>query len=556
MQFSPPPSPPRDDVLIKSSLKHATASIESQIEQLDSDIERIKALQKLSAARLREKALEAASLALEQAQLSVQETASESWFKRAKRRAAREHLNTAQALLDKETARIDAPDVQRQRNEYVARYNAKVDVQSARLPGLREQKTTLQGTQREIEGLQQALQPAFAALDAHGWLDSSFRPRLQEIRSLVEQEAYPAASEWVNSLLFQRKPDDEFYAELASQARQLREHFYATHHGIPATGQLPTIAEASAQLAVGSMSTRFDAQIQQCALACDKWEMLTQLTQSPREFKVDALWVIYWAMLQCEQEMADYLYQADSHEDPLNGRFSQMVEHWLGRWATPCFPGFGYPQGESYVGTLQLSNTEEESRLGADIGIIVALDIGALKCQKVLLLQAKRAHQGRANIGSEKGQLSKLARRPAAGYYLFYHQTPGLTPTVPTVACAKALCELVEKSRRDPAAKSLEMDVRLTGWDWASFFTFGVCDAQSGIGEHFDDAQDALRILGDGDSGKLPKYLYVLAIDHDGIAPLLRDRLRQHYVDLSQGQASAQKDTPDQTQDFGGQRPS
>jgi hypothetical protein len=169
--------------------------------------------------------------------------------------------------------------------------------------------------------------------------------------------------------------------------------------------------------------------------------------------------------------------------------------------------------------------------VGADIGVIIALNIGGLVCRKAVLLQAKRAKDWEADVGSRKGQLPKLSKLPRGGYYLFYHESPELRfdSPVPTVSSAQALQQLVLDANKDPKATSLKLDVRASGWDWASFFSFGLCDAASDIGEPFDTIDDAMRILGSGETGELPLRLYLLAIEDEPFTLELKQRLRHQY---------------------------
>ena len=223
-----------------------------------------------------------------------------------------------------------------------------------------------------------------------------------------------------------------------------------------------------------------------------------------------------------------------AHEDILNGRFSANVENWLTRWAARRIQAFGYPSSYSYLGTLQLANTREEARTGADIGVIITLNVGGLRCRKAVLLQAKRAKQGIANVGSTKGQLLKLSKLPRAGYYLFYHESP-TTPfcPVPTVSSAELLQQRVLDMQKSPEARNLPLDVRTSGWDWASFVSFGLCNAQSDIGETFDTFQDALSIRGSGTTGHLPQYVYVVAIENEPYVLELKKKLREYYHSMT-----------------------
>lgn len=538
------------------------ARLSSMVEQLKclrSQVRTIEALTKTCEQDLREDALATALSSRRQAETARQASKSLPWWALLRRYSAWDNLRLAQKLYAQAGRAFDAPDAVRQRQVEVEAQHALVDTEKSALPTLNADIGELAKQAHAMRELLGLLAPALLALRGEGWLAPSFDSVLAQATHLAMAGDYAEAAAKVGQLQFQRVPTCEAYLDLQQQAESVRRGFYAVHHGIPATGALPSIVSGSADLAKDSLTSTCASLLASYTQPGEQWQALTLLTCSPCSFKVDVLWAFYWAMLQCEQQMAAYLEQAFSNEDPLNGRFSQMLESWLGGWFRERLPAFGYPLGESVLGTLQLSGSPEESRLGADLGIIVSLNVGGLQCRKAILLQAKRASLGVANLGSTKEQLPTLANRPGVGYYLFYHQAPNLAPTVPTVASATALRQIIEaEGKRDVKSQYIPVDVRATGWDWASFFTFGVCNAQSAIGEQFTTPEEALRILGNDETGELPKYLFVVAIDNDGYALQLRDRVRQHYQDLQVSRALSKaqrsksaRSKKDQGKDFG-----
>jgi hypothetical protein len=182
------------------------------------------------------------------------------------------------------------------------------------------------------------------------------------------------------------------------------------------------------------------------------------------------------------------------------------------------------------MGTLEIASTSEETCLGADIGLIIELNIGDLVCRKVALFQAKKSKHGVADLGSNTGQLRKLAAQTQMGFYLFYHQLlDPLRPPAPTVASARALEERAIELGKSRDATSLSLNVRKMGWDWASFVSFGLCQPNSPWGEPFNTAADALDKLGGGNPGNLPKYLHLIAIADEDHVSALSEQIRQHY---------------------------
>lgn len=450
------------------------------------------------------------------------------------------------------TLAYDEPATQAARDSQIAAHNQHVADQHAEKAKLNITLDTLTQFHRALSELSTQAAPALAAARGEGWLAADFGDKLMRIDRAIREAKFSVARECLAKLAFQRRPDAAVYARLHNQALDIRTRAYSRHHGVPITGSFPAIVEASAKLAAPNLKAACSDQLLGGLHSADQWQLLTTLAASPEHYAVDALWSIYWAMFQCQQKMADYLASAVAMEDPLNGRFSGYVEDALSGFAFQHIPLFGYPASQSYMGTLGLAGTPEESRLGADIGVIICLNIGGLVCRKAVLLQAKRAKDWAANIGSEKAQLPKLSKLPRAGYYLFYHESPDFRfdSPVPTVSSAQALQQLILDSKRQPDAASLHLDVRTTGCDWASFISFGLCNAASNVGEPFDTVDDAMRILGSGETGELPLRLFVVAIEDEPFAMALQLRVREQYQSAKkQLEVSKKKHKKDLDQD-------
>jgi hypothetical protein len=75
----------------------------------------------------------------------------------------------------------------------------------------------------------------------------------------------------------------------------------------------------------------------------------------------------------------------------------------------------------------------------------------------------------------------------------------------------------------------LPVNVRTLGWDWTSFLSFGLCNADTALGESFSKAQDPVALLGGGDPGHLPKYLFVIAIADESRVMELRTWIKEHH---------------------------
>lgn len=430
------------------------------------------------------------------------------------------HAQDVHALA---ASKFDAPTNRALQAAAIDAHNHKVEVERSKRPEQRAALKSYRSQYKALTDFQKAAASPIAAAGGEGWLADDFAGHFEKITALIQNGHIADATTLLPKLVFQARPSKDRYAGWQQEAEDILDAVYRSHNGLPVTGGFSDIARASAKLAITSMCSASAEKIASCSHPADQWQLLPLQAASPLSFNVDVLWTIYWAMLQCEQQMAGII----AHEDILNGRFSANVENWLARWAAKRIQAFGYPSSYSYLGTLQLANTREEARTGADIGVIITLNVGGLRCRKAVLLQAKRAKQGIANVGSTKGQLPKLSKLPRAGYYLFYHESPS-TPfcPVPTVSSAELLQQRVLDMQKSPEDHYLRLDVRTCGWDWASFVSFGLCNAQSGIGETFDDA---LSILGSGSAGYLPQYVYVVAIENEPYVLELKKRLREHY---------------------------
>lgn len=214
---------------------------------------------------------------------------------------------------------------------------------------------------------------------------------------------------------------------------------------------------------------------------------------------------------------------------------------------------FGYPTTTSYFGTLEIAGKSEETRLGADIGVIVDLQIGDLTVRKVVWFQAKKAKRGIADLGSTSQQLSRLAASPAKGFYLFYHHSdfPVRAPA-PTVCEERALAKIVKGKGKSLDARHLPISVRTDGWDWASFIAFGLCDPDSTLGESFTTPYDALSKLGGGNPRHLPTYLYMIAISDESRVADLQKQIHIYYRNLEHEHHHNHKLSHDHTQERDG----
>lgn len=524
------------------------ASLESAIINDEQAIQQIDALTRLDAATEKSKALEPTQDALQEHQLIVDKLGKEyygfGWI------FNRKNTKEAQALRDAASGRhkqaIDnweAPAAKAQLGQDIAQHNQSVSAQQRTKPGLEQSLADSTQLLKALKAFKLASAQALAAASGKAWLADTFTATLVKMDDLVRQDQVSGATDLLKTLVYQKQPTDAEYATLKLEADGIRDEAYRDHCGVPVTGGFDQIVRASAKLAAANMVPLQGSQLLSYADPAYQWQSLTQTLTSPLSLSVDVLWVIYWAMLQCEDQMAKFLSDTVAKEDPLNGMFSAYVDSWLSRWARPQIPKFGYPGSQSYLGTFHLAGTPEETRVAADIGLIISLNVGGLVCRKAVLLQAKRAKDWVADVGSKKGQLGTLSSQLLTGFYLFYHESPGfkLAPPVPTVSSASALQGLLLAANRGTTGPKILLDVSKSGWDWASFVTFGLCDPTSGLGQSFDTIDHAFKILGNNQTGDLPQHLFLLAIEDDDYVRDLKLQVRTRYPLVDTPKATRKK---------------
>lgn len=528
--------------LLTSKAKDLT----TRIALVERDIERIGTLTRLSEGEERSNALARSLASLTQAERLLAEVRKTGGFGglrtpietlrhwRAVKRARSAH--------DIAEAAFDAPETKVERDARITDHNHQVDSEHTRLPGLNRQKNLLKTEQSAIDQLQRTAVDAIRAACDSGWLAQDFPERFRRLAALVENNDINRATAWLSTLVFQRRPTDSLYERWNREANALRSKAYHQYVGMAASGAYTEIAQHSIQLAAPTLRKQATATLASYNHPADQWQVLSALLADPRRFRTDALWAIYWAMYQCGQWVADAASESDAHEDVFTGKVTAQIDRWLAGWATERIREFGYPEVRSYLGTLEIASTIEETRLGADIGLIVDLNIGDLACQKIALFQAKKSRHGVTDVGSHARQLSKLSCRPSAGFYLFYHQStyPVMAPA-PSVCTAHELADKVTQLGKDIDAAHLPLNVRSIGWDWASFISFGLCNPNSQIGQSFDTVEEAFTALGNGDARHLPKYLHVIAIADEPRVVELRAKVHEHYIDSVKAMAKVKE---------------
>ncbi len=522
--------------LLNESIASMASALSGEVHSLSQEILRIEALEPRSEEDDRERALRSHSAQVIQMDAQLEQIRAGTRFGvlgapvqafmgfRDLRRAKAKHAEAARVF--------DAPDLYRQRSKEIGTHNQYIANEHARLVSLQASLGTSKTGHATVTRFREDAAEAIAAALGDGWIGPDFVERFCAMVEEVKACNIGAASAYLLTLAFQRQPAMGTYERWCQEAVDVRQRAYSKYSGMAASGAYPEIVGRSIQLTHSALREKPLRAMKSHLHTADQWQILSVLLTNPHTFKVDALWAVYWSMFQCAEWAAAALSETEVHEDVFTGKLTAQIDRWLADWATERVRQFGYPDTRSYMGTLEIASTDEETRLGADLGLIIDLNIGGLTCRKVALFQAKKTKHGVADVGSGSGQLPKLVARPRIGFYLFYHQSQyPLHSPAPTICSAQALAECVLKMGKRTDATSLRVNVRPLGWDWASFVSFGLCEPTSDLGETFDSVEEALSLLGDGNGGHLPKYLHVIAIADEPRVMALRERVHENYLD-------------------------
>lgn len=443
-------------------------------------------------------------------------------------------VHRARKNLEAVERSLDEPLVQTRREALVADHNNHVAAERARLPSLRTELNSCKEQHSNIVGFRRDVADALTATGAGGWTATDFASTFDAMAAQAYAHNIQDAKKYLAALRFQRRPAVTAYVHWEKEAWEIRRSAYASYAGMPASGAYTEIAARSIDLSHLVLNTEPINTLTSYSHVADRWQALSGVLTDPRNFKVDALWAIYWAMFQAGQSVEHALSQSNAGEDVFTGKLSAQIDRWLSDWAAKRVKEFGYPRVASYMATLEIASKSEETRLGADVGLIVDLELGDLQSRKVVLFQAKKTKRGVTDIGSTSGQLPKLTAVPSMGFYLFYHQSDFLVRApAPTVCSAQDLAEAVKSRGRPLDAHHLQVNVRKAGWDLSSFVGFGLCHPESGLGNAFTTPADALSKLGSGNAGRLPEYLHVIAIADESRVFAMRRQILDHYRDLT-----------------------
>lgn len=387
---------------------------------------------------------------------------------------------------------------------------------------LRKAETALVLRQQQHKELRNLCRPLCRAIVSKAWIAGNTEVLLDESARYVQAHDWASAVEAIQRIEFQRLPSREQVLEWIHECSDKLKTMMDQSAGLVATAAYPGLLDASLKLA----KSRFHADVWDTHIECyedlpDRWYALPVTMIGHHVLFEPIQWVIYWAFLTRSQSVAISTGQVKVHEDSLTGMLTYALKEELEGTAKARFLQLGYPRAKVNFDFLQLAGLDGEFETGADIGLVIHLDVGDLLVHKVALLQAKISKRGSAEVGSKASgsrkltQLQKL-QDSERDFFLFYHKTIDASPALlPTVTAVSHFANKHKWTTADLLKEKKSVKTREHGWDLASFVAFGLCSPTNAIGRDIpvgDDPLDAMAVSG---RETLPTYIMVVSLSHD-----------------------------------------
>lgn len=457
------------------------------------------------------------------AQARLDEIDREAWWKRIWLKSAAEKAkNDADDAYDKKL-RYEKRDVAVRARKTDSDLRALTHANHAACKeALRLAREDLKRCEQEENFLKELFEPLSEALDRKAWFGRTTDSLLNLSVSHAKRRDIGSAAKALQSIEFQRLPSEDQFKKWALEYRKVLGGMKQKSAGFSATAAYPGLVKPSLELAkVRFHDAAWGNLVERYEDPPDRWHALPAGMVKHGALIEPVQWVIYWAFLVGSQWFTDSANSADINEDVLTGMLTLALKGQLADSAKSRLLQLGYPKAKANFDFLHLAGKKGESATGADIGLVILLDVGDLRARKVALLQAKVSVDGRADIGSKPSgpakltQLQKL-RDDERDFFVFYHRTNGTSPPpLPTVTSVKQLRESGTLSTGDLAKLSIVAKPREQGWELATFVAFGLCTPASGLGKEVPDDADPLEAMIAGGRDSLPKYMVVVSLSHD-----------------------------------------
>jgi len=382
------------------------------------------------------------------------------------------------------------------------------------------------------------------ALEGKRWVHPNATQALRHIRP-NDRAPSPSALKALEDVVCQKATN---YTALLGFGEEHYDRALDDYAGARATGGYPSITRPSLDLAVPHL-TRFPKGQRPRA---ERWQLYQYWCTDPNRLKNPFEWLPYWAGHMANQEFVRSPMPA--HEDLLTGRFLELLQQGVTAVFGSEQKHFGLPPSEVHLGTLQLASLSAEQAIGADLGIIVDIDIGPYQVRKMALLQIKRVRGMTVDVGSSSQQLTNLCAVSGLGYYVFLHEASmdiAETFLMPqpsvSVASASAIATALGIGERTTDQDYLPISIyNQSTIDWPTFFAFGLCNETSGVGHGFTNVDVMLDLVTVDGSQILPRYLMVVSVGGDGPRMLTKLRAQMPYINRLRERTHL-KDDPAQT---------
>lgn len=386
---------------------------------------------------------------------------------------------------------------------------------------------------RKTNGLITKLEDVARAIQSGRQVSSSTAEITKKIHSKLSANNLSGAIFLAADLRYQPTPPESQYAKWQEEANDILQNAISQPVGLRSTAQHSTIAENSALLiAVGLRDRALAKNIKQAPV--NSWIPLIQHITSLKNYIHEAQWSIYWALFKVEHDFTADLSRSLANEENLSGVLTKSLTMQLQHWASSRIDLLKYAQPKAVLSTMRLGGMAAEASLGADIGILIDINIGSLQVRKLVLLQAKVSRNFKTNIGSEptgpesKTQLQKL-NNFERDFYLFYNwgELETNNTFLPTVASIPSIFEGHSLKDSDKTALSVRVDTRNCGWDLATFFTFGLCTPGTGIGQELENKDTFEGVLAGLDYP--PRRLIIASFNGLEMTLDLEKKIRSEY---------------------------
>lgn len=267
-------------------------------------------------------------------------------------------------------------------------------------------------------------------------------------------------------------------------------------------------------------------------------EFFLGLLGSPRSYQPEPLWALFWAMAAAEHQFLSRFVPYWSHEERLTGHFVSLMIERLTDFGVHWRALDGSDTNDRSRCDLYYADTataRQESTTGADLGLILHCKFGMQdEFWKVARFQAKKVgRSGQAQIDLD--QTEALIQQESLGYYLFYHAWAATSwSLMPTVTAATQYASAVKEHREKRAPRgnlgTVSLPTRGSGFDFATFITFGLADQASEVGVVADDPEHAMYSLtGRNLPSPVPSRIVVITLGSPSTS-VNWDRVLREYV--------------------------